>query len=165
MKTVSIFLLVAGGWVSGCSRASFDREAEAAALLKRDAEWAEAASTGKDVERILSFWGDDALVLPPGQPLVEGKEAIRAFVAQSLKIPGFKIHWVSEKISFSPDGQLAYMRGTNETTLTGPDGKLMTVRGRGITVWRRDPDGQWRCIIDIWNEPPPSTPSTRNATP
>ncbi len=156
MKTIYIFLLLASGLVSGCSRASFDRQAEAAALLKRDAEWAEAASAGKDVERIVSFWADDALVVPPGQPLVEGKEAIRAFVTQSMKIPGFKIHWVSEKVSFSPDGQLAYMRATNETTLTGPGGNLISVPGRGISVWRRDPDGQWRCVIDIWNEPPPS---------
>ncbi len=121
-------------------------------------EWAEAASAGKDVERIVSFWAEDALVMPPGQPLVEGKEAIRGFVTQSMNIPGFKIHWVSEKVSFSPDGQLAYMRATNETTLTGPDGNLMNVPGRGVSVWRRDPDGQWRCVIDIWNEPPKSTP-------
>ncbi len=82
-------------------------------------------------------------------------------MTQSLKIPGFQIHWVSEKVSFSPDGQLAYMRGTNETTLTGPDGNLMTLRGRGITVWRHDPDGQWRCVIDIWNAPPTSAPAAR----
>jgi hypothetical protein len=62
--------------------------------LKRDAEWADAASSGTDVEKIISYWTDDALVVPPGQPVVEGKAAIRAFVADSLKIPGFKIHWV-----------------------------------------------------------------------
>ena len=96
--------------------------------------------------------------VPPGQPAVEGRAAIRAFVTESLKIPGFRIHWVSEKVSFSPDGQLAYMRASNETTLTGPDGKPMTLRGRGVTVWRHEADGQWRCAIDIWNEPPAPTP-------
>jgi ketosteroid isomerase-like protein len=85
---------------------------------------------------------------------VEGKAAIRTFVADSLKIPGFKIHWSSEKVTFSPDGKIAYMRSTNETTVPGPDGKLMTLPGRGITVWRLEPDGQWRCVIDIWNDPP-----------
>lgn len=159
MKAGLIFLLLAIGFGSGCSRTSFGPSAEAAALLKRDAEWAETASAGKDVEKIVSFWSDDALVVPPGQPLVEGKDAIRSFVAESLKIPGFKIHWVSEKVSFSPDGRLAYMRATNETTVPGPDGKLMTIRGRGVTVWRRDADGQFRCVVDIWNEPPASTPS------
>ncbi|MGZ5430527.1 MAG: YybH family protein, partial [Thermoanaerobaculia bacterium] len=103
---------------------------------------------------IISYWTDDALVMPPGQPVLEGKAALRGFVADSLKIPGFQIHWTSEKVVFSPDGKLAYMRGTNEMTVPGPDGAPMTLQGRGVTVWRQDADGQWRCVVDIWNAPP-----------
>ncbi len=129
-------------------------------LLKRDAEWASAASAGQDVEKIISYWADDAIIVPPGQPIVEGKAAIRTFVTDSLKIPGFKIHWVSKRVSFSPDGQLAYMRGVNETSMAQADGNVVTLYGRGITVWRRERDGQWRCVVDIWNEPPAARPAT-----
>jgi uncharacterized protein (TIGR02246 family) len=159
MKQSRLMWVFAGGLLVGCSHASFNAATEQASLLKRDAEWADAASSGKDVEKIISYWTDDALVVPPGQPVVAGKAAIRTFVADSLKIPGFKIHWVSEKVSFSPDGQLAYMWGTTETTVPGPEGKLMTLHGRGVTVWRREPDGQWRCAVDIWNDPPPPPPA------
>ena len=103
---------------------------------------------------IVSYWSDDALVVPPGQPLLEGKAAIRAFVEASLKIPGFKIHWTSQDPVLSTDGTLAYMRATSETTVPGPDGKPVTLPGRGVSVWRVDPDGQWRCVVDIWNAPP-----------
>jgi ketosteroid isomerase-like protein len=54
-----------------------DMAAERAELLRRDAEWAAAASEGRDVERILSFWTEDAVVLPPGLPAVAGKAALR----------------------------------------------------------------------------------------
>jgi hypothetical protein len=37
-----------------------DLERERKRLLERDAEWAALSSTGRDVERILSFWTDDA---------------------------------------------------------------------------------------------------------
>lgn len=161
MKNARLLLFVACGLLVGCSRSSFNAAAEQASLLKRDAEWADETSSGKDVEKIISYWTDDALVVPPGQPVVEGKAAIRTFVVESLKIPGFKIHWVSQHVSFSPDGQLAYMRGTNETTVPGPDGKLMTLHGRGVTVWRREPDGQWRCAVDIWNDPPPPASTSK----
>jgi ketosteroid isomerase-like protein len=146
---VAVSLLLAGG----CAPPALDAKAEEAKLLKRDAEWA-AAAAGKDVEKIVSYWTDDALVMPPGQPVLEGKAALRGFVADSLKIPGFQIHWKSEKVVFSPDGKLAYMRGTNEMTVPGPDGAPMTLHGRGVTVWRLDADGQWRCVVDIWNAPP-----------
>ena len=141
---------------SGCGRPAFDAKAEEAKLLARDAEWAAAAAEGKDVDRVVSYWTDDAFVLPPGRPAVEGKAALRAFVTESFKIPGFQIRWKSEKVSFSPDGKLAYMRGTNETTVPGPDGKPVTLKGRAVTVWRVDADGQWRCAVDVWNAPPAS---------
>src|SRR6266849_590143 len=149
----SLFLIVS------CSHRDFDPVAEQAKLLRRDAEWADLASAGKDVEKIVSYWSDDAVLIFPGQPVLEGKAAIRAYVSDSLKTPGFKIHWVSEKPVFSPDGKLAYMRGTDELTSPGPNGTTITLHLRGISVWRRDADRQWRCVVDISNEEPSAPPA------
>jgi ketosteroid isomerase-like protein len=152
MRARSIALAICACAAFGCERNSFDADSERAALLARDAEWATLASAKSDVEKIVSYWSDDAIVMPPGQPVVEGKAALREFVAASQKIPGFRIHWKSDHVSFSPDGQLAYMRSSNETTMTGPDGKPIVIPGRAITVWRKEA-GTWRCVVDIWNEP------------
>ena len=147
--------------IGGCSPPSFDAKAESINLLKRDAEWADAATAGKDVDKILSYVADDVVMVPPGQPLVEGKEAFRTFVTASLAIPGFRIHWVSSDVRFSPDGRLAYMRGTNEMTVPGANGAPVTMPGRGVSIWRRDADGQWRCTLDIWNDPPAAVPAVK----
>jgi ketosteroid isomerase-like protein len=58
-------------------------------IKRRDAEWADLASAGKDVEKIVSYWGDDAVLIFPGQPMLEGKAVIRAYVTESLNTPGF----------------------------------------------------------------------------
>ncbi len=117
---------------------------------------ADLATAGEDIEKIVSYWSDDAVLIFPGQPVLEGKAAIRAYVAASLSTPGFKIHWVSQRPVFSSDGKFAYMRGTDELTVPGPNGTPITLHLRGILVWRMDPDGQWRCVVDISNEEPPS---------
>jgi ketosteroid isomerase-like protein len=148
------------GAIAACSSPHFDASAAQATLLRRDAEWADAATAGKDIDKIVSYWSDDALIMFPGQPTIEGKKAIRAYVASSLATPGFSIHWVSEKPEFSPDGKFAYMRGTDQLTVPGPDGKPTTIHLRGLSVWRMDPDGQWRCVVDVSNEIPPAAPST-----
>ena len=152
--TCRLLLLVCLFLSVGCSHRDFDPVAEQAKLLRRDAEWADLASAGKDVEKVVSYWSDDALLIFPGQPILEGKAAIRAYVSASFKIPGFKIHWVSEKPAFSTDGKVAYMRGTDELTVPGPNGTPIALHLRGISVWRIDPDGVWRCVVDISNEQP-----------
>src|SRR5205823_2341598 len=97
-------LMVLPFLVFSCSQRDFDSVAEGQKLLRRDAEWADLANAGKDVDKIVSYWSDDAILIFPGQPLLEGKAAIRAYVEASLKTPGFKIHWVSVMTLFSPDG-------------------------------------------------------------
>jgi ketosteroid isomerase-like protein len=142
-----------GAVAAGCaSIASVERDREA--LLRVDREWAAVAAEGKDIERIVSFWSEDATVFPAGAPVVRGKPAIRAFVQESLATPGFHISWHSDQASVSADGTLAYTTGTNALTVPGPGGKLMTVAGRAVAVWRRLPGGEWKCVIDIWNSGP-----------
>ena len=131
-----------------------DLAAERTRLLRRDAEWAAAASEGRDLELILSYWTDDATVLPPGQPAVTGKAALREYVERSTRIPGFRITWATEDVRLSPDGRLAYMLSRNEVTVDGAGGAPVTTGGRAVTIWRRGPDGEWRCAVDIWNAGP-----------
>jgi ketosteroid isomerase-like protein len=131
-----------------------DLERERAQLLKRDAEWATLGSSGHDIDRILSYWTDDARVYPPGMPVVSGKAALRAYVEGALAIPGFHIAWTTSEAILSPDGEQAYLLSANTVTLPSATGELVTTPGRAVTVWRKEPDGEWRCAVDIWNAAP-----------
>lgn len=125
-------------------------------LLEHDAQWAAAACEGRDVDRILSYWTEDAVVLAPGLPPVAGKAALRQYVEGSMQIPGFKITWTSTDVTFSSDATLAYMFSSNAVTMNAPDGTPATTEGRAVTIWRREPDGEWRCAVDIWNARQPT---------
>jgi uncharacterized protein (TIGR02246 family) len=137
-----------------------DAQAERAALFRLDKAWAQAAAA-KDVEAIVSYWSDDAQVIPPGQPPVIGKEALRRYVSESLKVPGFSIGWSTTEFVVSGSGDVAYGVGTNVVTFPGPDGKTITERGRAVTVWRKGADRHWKCVLDIWNAEPGPPPPPR----
>ena len=128
-------------------------EAEGAALMETSRDWAREASSG-DLERIVSYWADDAIVLPPDQPALVGKAAIREFVRQSLAIPGFSITWEPERAAMSAHGDIGYLVERNRFTFPDPAGVTQSQNGKGVTVWRKDPDGAWKCVIDIWNNNP-----------
>jgi ketosteroid isomerase-like protein len=129
-------------------------ERERQRVLEQDAEWAALSSKGQDVDRIVAFWTDDARVFAPGLPAFSGKAALRSYVEGALAIPGFHITWSTSEANLSPDGQLAYLLSTNAVTMPGPGGQPVTTNGRAVTVWRREPDGNWRCAVDIWNDAP-----------
>lgn len=152
MKTITNLLLGFVLLLTSFSVYGADLEKERAAILEIDKQWAKAAAEARDVDRIVSFWSDDASVFAPGMPVMIGREAIRQFVQQSLATPGFSIRWTTTKVEFSKDGSLAYAFGTNLTTMDSPEGKKISTQGKSVTVWRKDSSGIWKCIIDIWND-------------
>jgi uncharacterized protein (TIGR02246 family) len=147
-----------------CARSSFDASLEGQNLLRRDAEWSAAAAAGTDVEKVLSYFADDAVMMEPGEPAHAGKAEIRKYVTRMLQTPGFSIRWVSEHPVFSPGGHMAYMRGTNETTMPGPGGAITRMHGRGVSIWRHESDGEWRCVADIGNDLPTERSGSASST-
>jgi ketosteroid isomerase-like protein len=136
-----------------CNQPTVDLKAEEAAIMKTDSTWAAQAKEMKDVDKSVSYWADDAVVLPPGQPAVRGKEALHKMVADSKNIPGFSISWRSSDVHFSPDGKMAYMYGENLVTMNDSTGKTMNIPGRSYTVWSKQANGEWKCVVDTWNNP------------
>ena len=124
-------------------------EADRAALMKTDEQWSALAAAGTNVDEMVSYWADDATIFPVNGPVVRGKAAIRAYVTESLKIPGFHITW--RPADAVVRGGLGYTTGENLVTLQLPDGKIASFPGRYVTVWRKEPGGAWKCVIDIWN--------------
>ena len=135
--------------ISACA-GPVDVARERAALLRTDQEWAAAVGSG-NLDKIVSYWADDAIVLPPDAVAVVGKQPIREFVAASLKLPGFTISWEATQVVIAANGDMGYTVGTNKVTMLGANGRPVTTVGKAVTVWRKESNGTWRCVLDIWN--------------
>ena len=122
-------------------------------LMQASRDWAKAAAGG-DVERTLSYWAEDAIVLGPDQHAHIGKAAIRQMVEASMKIPKFKITWAPESAVISRSGDMGYLIEHNRVTFADSTGKVQTQFGKGVSIWRKDASGAWKCVVDIWNGNP-----------
>ena len=134
-----------------------DLTAERRAVAEADSAWAAASAAG-EAERSISFLADDAIMFPPAQPPVIGKAAIREFVRSSLAVPGFSVSWVTDVVRVAASGDIAYTFGRSRYTFPGPTGAIQTMHAKGVAIWRKETDGQWRCVADIWNEAPELPP-------
>lgn len=118
------------------------------ALMDTSRAWSASVKSG-DLDKIVSFWTDDAVVMMPGEPVRRGKGEIRPYVQQSLKTPGFSISWEPIEGSISKSGDIGYLIERDHVTF--PDGHGGTTEriGRGVTVWKKQADGSWKNALDI----------------
>ena len=140
--------------LAACSPPAVDLEAEGAALMQLSREWSDLVATG-DMDAIMAGWAEDAVMMPPGTPPLEGKAAIRAYVEAGQQLPGFEISWEPMTVHVAASGDMAYMIERNVTSVHDTLGNPVTTYGKAVTVWRKDEDGSWKNVVDMWNGAPP----------
>jgi uncharacterized protein (TIGR02246 family) len=120
------------------------------AIRKLDAEWS-AAAQNKDVEKSVSVYAEDGVMLPSNAPIATGKAQIRDFWSHMLASPGFAVSFAPTKIEVAESKDMAYDVGTYELKLNDPQGNPTTVIGKYVVVWKKQPDKQWKVVADIFN--------------
>lgn len=136
---------------------SNDQEAERLALMDLSRQWSALIASGDDLQAGMNFWADDAVMLPPDLPILDGKDAIREYIEGAAAIPGFKISWDPQSAHISESGDMAYMIERNVIEVDGPDGDKIVTHGKVVTVWRKGDDGEWKNVVDMWNSAPAPT--------
>ena len=131
------------------------RSADETTLKNLDAEWSKAAGA-KDLDKTASYYSDDALVLPPNMPAIQGKQQARAMWQGMFSVPGFGGGWKVSKVEVAHSGDLGYVTGSYELSETDESGKPATDKGKYLEVWKKQADGSWKCVIDMFNSDLPS---------
>jgi ketosteroid isomerase-like protein len=147
-------ILTAGGAVvvlfSAFGALAADTDAKAKALARVDDEWSKAAAT-RDAGRVASFYAEDAIAYPPNEPIAIGRLAAKKVWASYFANPTFSISWKTVHAGVSTSGDLGFTAGTYEDSFKGPDGKRVHEKGKYVCTWRKEKDGTWKAIHDIWN--------------
>ena len=113
------------------------------------------AAGAKDIDKTVSYYSEDAVVMPPNAASATTKEAIRALWKDLLT--DANISWKTKKVEVAQSGDLAFSSGAYEVTLNDPTGKPVNDRGKFLEVWKKQADGKWKCTMDIWNSDLPAS--------
>ncbi len=138
--------LAMGVMVTACTR-GVDTNGERAALLRADSAWAAAAAAG-DIEKLGTFWAEDAVNYFPGAPVASGRGAILGLVARNRSMPGFRVTWKATEARVSEGADLGVTRGPFQLTTSTPDGTSVTRSGHYVAVWQKSAAGDWECIVE-----------------
>jgi ketosteroid isomerase-like protein len=116
-----------------------------------NAKWVEGVKKG-DAGAVSQLYLENAYLLPPGEPLVKGRDGIREKYDKGFK-SGMKFTDVSLRtLEVSRGGDFAYEVGVFAMTLEMPGAPgPVTMRGKYTAVWKVQADQSVKYTLDMWN--------------
>jgi ketosteroid isomerase-like protein len=147
-------LLLATGCQQAPPVAADTHDADVQAIKNTLGDWQKA---GNDLDKVVGFYADDASLLPPEAPIASGKEAIKAVWKPILSDKNFALQFEASKVDVAKSGELGWAQGTYSLILSDAKGKAATEKGKFITVFKKQADGNWKALEDMFNSdaPPP----------
>jgi uncharacterized protein (TIGR02246 family) len=114
-----------------------------------DAEFVRTLSARDTGALVSAYYAEDARVLPPDQPAVEGREAIRRFWDTLLAsgMQGLALDTTHVEVS----GNLAYAIGQYTMSVEPAGGSRTLKTGKYLVVYRRQDSTTWRVVVDMFS--------------
>lgn len=100
------------------------------------------------------WFAEDGVALGNGKAPLVGRVAIAKSANWSPK--DYQLTWTPTDASMSPSGDMGYTWGHYEGHSKDANGNPVTISGRYITIWRKQPDGNWKVVLDAGADEPAS---------
>lgn len=106
----------------------------------------------------------DAVLMPPNQPSVHGRDSIRAEWGKLMANPDAKLALTPGNIRVAASGDMAAEEGTYDLSVGGAT--PFTDKGKYLVIWVKSENGDWQIATDTWNSnnPPPGAGTDSTAS-
>src|SRR4051794_18726894 len=91
----------------------------------------------------------DARILPPGAPMISGREAIKQFWSELIQAVSAKSA-VLAPVDVMPAGDGVVEIGRATLIVEPPGQSAAQMEVKYVVYWRQE-DGRWKWHVDIWN--------------
>src|SRR5262245_35708016 len=141
-----------------CALTTFAGVADETAVSDAAEAWSKVAGA-KDLDKTVSYYADDAIVLPPNDAIVQAEDGIRDLWKGFLDSLS-TISWNTTRVEVSKSGDMAVTTGTYEMTMK--DGSKD--KGKYCEVWEKK-SGRWRVATDMFSSDLPAAPAATSPAP
>jgi len=121
-------------------------------LKQMEGEFMKAAAE-KGSQGYMSYYADDAVEVPNGAALIQGKINIAKGMG-FLDDKNNSLLWTPVGADISSSGDLGYTYGTFEFHSKDKDGKPVIDYGKYTSIWKKQVDGSWKVVLDMGNASP-----------
>jgi len=132
-----------------------DPEAAKREIRIADLELAKAVAD-RSLQTFVSMIDDDAVFF--GRDISRGREAVSKAWLPFFTDGSLFLKWHPTQVEVSSSGDLGYSIGDYERIGKDASGKPETATGSYVSIWRRQPSGKWKIVLDIGTPASPFKP-------
>lgn len=122
-------------------------------LIKTETDFYNATQERGWGQAFIDFADDNSTLLRQGQfPIIGRADILKLFKGKESNV--LPIKWNPIKAEVSDDGSLGYTWGNWTYTVKDKNGKENITYGNYVTIWKKQPDGKWKFILDGGNTTP-----------
>ena len=111
------------------------------------------AAAEKGSQGYMSYYADDAVEVPNGAAIIQGKADIAKGMG-FLDQKDNQLTWTPVGADISASGDLGYTYGNYEFHSKDKDGKQIVEHGKYTSIWKKQRDGSWKVVLDMGNASP-----------
>ena len=154
-RKIRIHLLLLIIFIVSCKQSVVEKsniEFEKEQIRQADISWAKTVEL-KDLDAQMELYSDDQIpiMMPPNSPIVKGKVELRTFIERNFNRSDFSVTWQPDIVEVAESGDLGYAIGINEVIMNDSTGQPIKVIGKYIEIWKKQKDGNWKCVANIFN--------------
>lgn len=146
MKILSYFLF-ASAIISTSLTLAQQTTDEAQTLMQLDRDF-DKATAEKGVDGWVLYFAPNGSMLGDTLPPTTGRAAIRLEMEPALSDTNFSLRWNPVKADILMPGVLGYTVGRWERIRKKPDGSIIKKTGTYTSIWKKQPDGSWKIVLD-----------------
>jgi ketosteroid isomerase-like protein len=101
-----------------------------------------------------SYASDDVILMRQGHYPVTGINDLKEHYSNASD-DGSILKWEPVKADVAASGEIGYTFGNWQYLVKTEDGKDTTFYGNYVTIWKKQPDGSWKFVLDGGTSTPP----------
>jgi ketosteroid isomerase-like protein len=161
VATVCVLPLVGCATTSGKT----SHAADEAAITEFNKKYLGSINAG-DIATLSSLTTEGHIMMAPGRPPIVGKKANDEANGRAFQNFNIVETWTPVETVIAESGDLAFQRGTYTVKATpkagaAPGTNIPTSTGTFMRIYRKQPNGEWRMVRDMFNNDQPPKPAAQ----
>ena len=105
---------------------------------------------------MVALYDAQPVMVPPNAAMVDGLEGVQSYRFGFIETPGVELSFEIIRAEVSVSGDMGWTLSLGDITIDRGEGTPGRDVVRDFHTWKKQADGSWKVVVDMWNSGMPA---------